>query len=262
MLGTLKIAVVTGGNKGIGFEIARKLGKNPNTLCILTSRNEELGERACEELLKDGANVVNCKLDISSEASIQNFQSKMANEYGKIDILVNNAAIAFKGQDQTPFSQQAEPTMRTNFWGTVHVCDALMPLVRNSASGRVVNVCSEAGHLRIIPNAQLRSQFSSPNLSRDELFNLMAAFVAAVEGERHQVEGWPNTCYGMSKLGLIAFTKIQAREELEAGTGVLVNGCCPALQALTLPFCGFGSCALCSKHNFDFSNRDGDKRMP
>jgi len=223
-----RIAVITGSNKGIGYEIAKKFGTDENTLCILTARNEEYGLRACEQLLQEGANVVYKNLNIDDEASVETFTAQMTEEYGKIDVLVNNAAIAFKAADPTPFQQQAEPTVRVNFWGTVRVCDALMPLIRRSSAGRVVNVSSTSGRLDIFRrDSALRAQFESEALTRDQLYSLMDHFVASVQGGTHQRDGWPSTCYGMSKLGLTAFTKILAREEAEANSGVLVNACHP-----------------------------------
>ncbi|CAM9698382.1 unnamed protein product, partial [Choristocarpus tenellus] len=122
---------------------------------------------------------------------------------------------------------QAEPTVNTNFFNTVSFTESMMPLVRRSTAGRVVNVASRFGHLSIIPDGTLRRKFESPTLSKEELSSLMAKFVEDVQNDRHRQEGWASTCYGMSKLGLIAYTKVVARIEQESGSGVLVNACCP-----------------------------------
>ena len=223
-----KVALVTGGNKGIGFHIAKKLGDPVNNIkTIIGCRNTELGIAAAEVLRAAGCDVVFKQLDITDESSIKNLCSSITEEYGRLDILVNNAAIAFKGSDPTPFKQQARPTIHVNFFSTLHVTNAMLPLLRKSSSPRIVNVASMAGHLRIIPSEQRKSLFTSPSLSVADLESLMHQFVDDVEGGVHSNNGWPNTCYGTSKLGVIALTKILARDE----PGMMINACCPGYCA-------------------------------
>ena len=223
-----KVALVTGGNKGIGFHIAKKLGDPVNNIkTIIGCRNTELGIAAAELLKAAGCDVVFKQLDITDESSIKNLCSSIAEEYGRLDILVNNAAIAFKGSDPTPFKQQARSTIDVNFFSTLHVTNAMLPLLRKSSSPRIVNVASMAGHLRIIPSEQRKSMFTSPALSVADLESLMHQFVDDVEGGVHSNNGWPNTCYGTSKLGLIALTKVLARDE----PGMMINACCPGYCA-------------------------------
>ena len=218
-----RIALVTGGNKGIGYEVARKLGDPANNIkTIIGCRSSELGTKAAETLRAAGCNVVFRELDISNLSSINKLRSSIEEEFGHLDILVNNAAIAFKGSDPTPFIQQADPTITVNFFGTLDVTDAMLPLLRKSEAARIVNVASMAGHLRIIPSEKRKAQFTSPQLQVGELKSLMHEFVTDVEGGVHTGKGWPNTCYGMSKLGVIALTKVLARDE-----NMMVNACCP-----------------------------------
>ena len=70
-------------------------------------------------------------------------------DYQQIDVLVNNAAVAFKDSDPTPFQRQARPTLQTNFFGTVRLTLGLLPLLHRGASPRIVNVASMAGALKI-----------------------------------------------------------------------------------------------------------------
>ena len=84
-----------------------------------------------------------------------------------------------------------------------------------------------SGHLRILPSDARRDKFTSPALHLDELESMMREFVTDVEAGSHNKNGWPNSCYGMSKLGVIALTKAIARDEPK----IMVNACCPGYCA-------------------------------
>ena len=217
-----RIAVVTGANKGIGLEVSKILGRQPGVLCIMGCRNPQLGEQAAAMLKQEGCNVTFAQLDIVDKASISHFVNVVKEKYGGLDILVNNAAIAFKGSDTTPFSQQARPTLTTNFYGTLAVCEALEPLLRPGA--RVSNVASMSGPLRQFPRAA-HHRILAPDFSKEELCVLVDQFVVAAERGQHARAGWPNTCYGVSKAALNALTRIMAREL--AARDIAVNSCCP-----------------------------------
>ena len=139
-----KVAVVTGANKGIGLEVARQLCKE-NVQTILACRSEILGTAAAKELRAEGLDAVFEKCDIGSEDSIKSFVAAISSKYSHIDILLNNAAIAYKNSDPTPFNQQARPTMAINYFGTLQMTEAMLPLLKASPSPRIVNVASQAG---------------------------------------------------------------------------------------------------------------------
>jgi|EP00927_Polykrikos_kofoidii_P062138 carbonyl reductase 1 len=216
-----RLAVVTGGNKGIGYFIAQQLQVEGFSV-IIACRNAALASPAAAEL---GVNFE--LLDITSQESIAAFVQTLHEKYGRLDVLVNNAAIAFKGSDPTSFEQQTEPTLKTNFYGTVALTDQLLPLLRASASSgrspRIVNVASMAGRLGQL-QPRLQHVFASPQLTRQELVQLVEAFAADVQAGRHRENGWGNSNYGFSKLALIAYTRIIAREE---GDAMRINACCP-----------------------------------
>jgi carbonyl reductase 1 len=162
------------------------------------------------------------------------FASSIERDFsGSVDILVNNAGIAFKSSDPTPFPQQARPTVCTIYFGTLRLTEKLLPSLRNAKRfGRLVNVSSEAGHLRIIKTKALKDQFANiEELPISKLSELMNKFINDVEAGRHTEEGWPSTCYGMSKLAVTAMTKRLAHEEQQRGAGeakpVLITCCCP-----------------------------------
>ena len=110
------------------------------------------------------------------------------------------------------------------------ITQALLPLLRKSECPRIVNVASQAGHLNIIKSDALKARFVDCT-SLDELEALMRSFITDVEGGVHASNGWPNTCYGMSKLGVIAMTRIIAREEEQHAPAMRVNSCCPGYCA-------------------------------
>lgn len=90
------------------------------------------------------------------------------------------------------------------------------------AGARVVNVASMAGHLKILPNDAIRAEFTSPTLTEEGLSQLMKDFVTDISSEK-VTDKWPKTCYGFSKLGVIAYTKVLARERPD----IVVNAVCP-----------------------------------
>eukprot|EP01035_Chromulina_nebulosa_P017532 gene17532-23094_t len=216
------IAVVTGSNKGIGFEIVKKLS-SIGYKTILATRNVDLGSKAASSLRSQGLDVEFRELDISSDESIKAFVSKFQSDYGKCDVLVNNAAIAFKGSDPTPFKLQAEPTIKTNYFGTLSLTTLMLPLLQNSSSPRIVNVASQAGLLGILPSNDRKKFFTSETLTVDDLSEALNQFVVDVKNEKHKENGWPNSCYGISKLGVIALTKVLARNY----PNIIINACCP-----------------------------------
>mmetsp|Transcript_16012 Transcript_16012/g.34662 ORF Transcript_16012/g.34662 Transcript_16012/m.34662 type:complete len:276 (-) Transcript_16012:218-1045(-) len=224
-----RVAVVTGANKGIGFEIVRSLGKQMHT--VLTARNEELG-KAAVAALKDADSSIDVdfqQLAIDDNASVARFAKWLAETHGNngrdaLDVLVNNAAIAFKGADPTPFQEQAEPTMRVNFHATLSITDALVPLLKQS--GAVVFVASQMGTSSLHScSKSLHARWTDPDIQRDNVLELVDEFVSAAKRGEHQSLGWPNSNYGVSKLAVIAMTKVYARE-LES-RGICVTACCP-----------------------------------
>lgn len=210
-----RVAVVTGSNKGIGFGIVKELCAKFDGDVYLTSRDEERGRAAVQELEKLGFHPKYHQLDIDDERSISRIRDFLKERYGGLDVLVNNAAIAFKTAATEPFSEQASVTLRTNFFNTLHACNILFPILKPHA--RVVNVSSSAGHLHRITNQSdeataLKAKLSSPDLTTEELVKLMEQFVSAAQTGEHEKLGWPNSAYVASKIGLSALTCIQQRE--------------------------------------------------
>ena len=183
-----KIAVVTGGNKGIGFGICRALAME-GVRTILTARDVSRGEIAKEQLKKERLEVVFHPLDVADENSINSLTGFLTREFGRLDILINNAAIrkdaGMAGLD-VPIEIVRE-MMETNVYGPLMLCQALAPLLKKSSAGRVVNISSGMGSLASM--------------------------------------GGGSPAYRITKTALNAMTKVLASEF--QGTGVLVNCCHP-----------------------------------
>ena len=220
-----RVAVVSGGNKGIGLAIVRRLCKDFEGDVYLTARSEQRGKEAVAMLQSEGLKPKFHQLDITSGESIKALKQEMTQKYGGVDVLVNNAGMAYKKASTAPFIEQATNTLATNFTGTLNMSRAFIPIMQ--PHGRIVNVSSSAGHLRIVQK-HLQEKFSNPKLTEAELVTLMDQFVKDVADGKHKERGWPNTAYGVSKVGMTALTKIHAREvaKLE-GKDILVNACCP-----------------------------------
>ena len=138
-----KIALVTGANKGIGFEVARQLTRKSFRVFI-GARNEKAGRAAAQKI---GAMFL--KIDVSDQGSIKEAAKELAKAVDHLDVLVNNAGIIVDGDDAilkaTP--KQFEETMRTNAVGPLIVAEAFQPLLTKSSAPRIVNVSSSGGQL-------------------------------------------------------------------------------------------------------------------
>ena len=143
-----KTALVTGANKGIGFEIARQLGQQ-GIIVLVGARSAERGKEAARKLREDGLEAREIVIDVTDEASIRSAVTEITDAYGRLDILVNNAGISReRGQKPSDTSVQAvRETFETNVFGVVAVTNAMLPLLRRSSTGRIVNLSSTMGSL-------------------------------------------------------------------------------------------------------------------
>ncbi|MDZ8134989.1 MAG: SDR family oxidoreductase [Nostoc sp. DedQUE04] len=144
-----KVALITGANKGIGYEIARQLGSRGATV-LVGSRDIGRGEEAANKLRLNQIDAQTIQLDVSDQKTIDSAAKQIESEFGKLDILVNNAGIISDG-DRLPPSQVDIETLRhtyeTNVFGVFAVTKALLPLLKKSEAGRIVNLSSGLGSL-------------------------------------------------------------------------------------------------------------------
>jgi NAD(P)-dependent dehydrogenase (short-subunit alcohol dehydrogenase family) len=188
-----QIALVTGSNRGIGFEIAKQLAIKKIEV-ILTSRNSDNGEAAIRKLARDGVKkVMAVELDVTNQVSVDNLLDQVEKNFGRLDILVNNAAILID-REETPASnadlETVKATLETNLIGAWRMCKAFVPLMKKNGYGRIVNVSSGSGEFE---------------------------YMATSGGY------WP--AYSVSKASLNALTVMLASEL--KGTNILVNAVCP-----------------------------------
>ncbi len=160
-----KVALVTGANKGIGKELAQQLGALGMTV-LIGARDQEDGQKAAAELTTGGADAHVVLLDVTSQASINAAVAQVENDYGKLDVLVNNAGIDLDlggHQQLVPPSALEMDTLRqtydTNFFGVFAVTKAFLPLLKRSEAGRIVNMSSSAGSLT--QNADLNYEYAA-----------------------------------------------------------------------------------------------------
>lgn len=115
-------------------------------------------------------------------------------------------------------------TLQCNYYGTLAASRSLLPLIR--PGGRLVNLSSMVGHLGSSYSADIRTAFAESK-TVDDVTKLMEAFTSAVEQGKEKELGWPSAAYKVSKSGVTGMTRAVAAEEMEKGSGVLVNSCCP-----------------------------------
>ena len=200
-----KIALITGANKGIGFEIARQLGARGITI-LAGVRDQARGATAVEQLRAEGIDATDVPLDVTDQATIDAAVAWIDHTHGRLDILVNNAGISTR-EGSTPPSELAleavRATFATNVFGVFAVTQAMLPLLRRSEAGRIVNLASEMGSLGIA---------SDPN-----------SFAAHLP---------PTLAYNASKTALNALTVFFAKELRD--TPIKVNSVSPGYVATDL----------------------------
>ena len=198
-----KTVLITGANKGIGFETARQLGEKGFQV-LVGARDETKGAAAVEKLKAEGFDADFVKIDATDAETIKNAAQTIGEKYGNLDVLINNAGIAVDmGHQPSEVSQEMlRQTFDTNFFGVIAVTQAFLPLIKKSAAGRIVNVSSGLGSL---------TQNSDPTWEFYEAKPL---------------------AYNASKTALNAFTVILAHELKD--TNIKVNSADPGYTATDL----------------------------
>ena len=140
------VALVTGANRGIGLEVARRLARRGYAV-ILGSRDPQKGERAAAKLAEEGLSVLPRQLDVSDNKSVEDLVARIVDDPGHLEVLVNNAAIHYDTWQRALGADLdiVREALETNTFGVWRTCEAFVPLLRGSGHGRIVNVSSGAG---------------------------------------------------------------------------------------------------------------------
>jgi len=156
-----KIAAVTGGNRGIGFQICRDIA-NKDLKVLLTARNSQKGAESAKILQDEGLDVTFYELDVSSAESIDNFVSRVTKAFSRIDVLVNNAAIIPDARSSGLLVeiQELQVSFETNVYGIIRLSQKIIPLMIKNNYGRIINLSSGMGQFADMGSGYLAYRIS------------------------------------------------------------------------------------------------------
>jgi NAD(P)-dependent dehydrogenase (short-subunit alcohol dehydrogenase family) len=215
------VALVTGANKGIGLQIAKDLAAHGFTV-LVGSRSLQHGETAAKSV---GADARALQLDVTNQASIAAAAERVRNEFGRLDVLVNNAGISHAGKPGRPLQELAQSgrpsvvsldevraVFETNVFGVIAVTQAMLPLLREAPAARIVNVSSSSGSLTINsdPNNPHRAMFGTYSSSKTALNAITVAFAADLESAGIKVNA---ACPGFTSTNLNNFQGTRTVEQ-------------------------------------------------
>ena len=184
-----KVALITGANKGLGKEIARQLGALGYTV-VLTARNEHAGRAAVAELVAAGFDAHTVRLEVTNPDDIASLVSYIETNFGKLDVLVNNAGIALEWDGNPTDADKVRRTLEVNLVAPYAITEALVPLLARSEDARVINHSSMLGSM------------------------------GTAESMWEQVAGFMTIGYSTSKAGLNMLTLIQSKTLASKGIAV------------------------------------------
>ncbi|XP_019180589.1 PREDICTED: (+)-neomenthol dehydrogenase-like [Ipomoea nil] len=245
-----RCGVVSGANRGIGYEICRQLA-NEGVVVVATARDEKRGMEAVEKLKQlcggeDEDSIVFHQLDVADEVSISCLVDFVKTKFGKLDILVNNAGIggviiegdtsilkemidgdfsranSIKEEPETELKSNgaiiqtyelAKQCLNTNYYGTKRMVEAFLPLLQLSHSPRIVNVSSTLGNLKLLPNERARKVLSNgESLSEERVDEVVKEFLKNCK--EAEAKGWARyaPAYKVSKAAVNAYTRVLAKK--------------------------------------------------
>ncbi|OQV15843.1 putative Carbonyl reductase [NADPH] 3 [Hypsibius exemplaris] len=253
---TSRCALITGGNKGIGYGIARRLSRIFKGTVYLTARNEARGREAVQALARDDRVTEFLLLDVTDRASIERARDHIMEKHGGLDVLVNNAGVAgfdfhkangLQNHTLERMLDSAEPEAKkdvfspevvkevigTNFFGLLNVCEVFFPILRPHA--RVVNFGSNLGTLRSLKLEDVKKRLVSDDLTVEELKQIVLTYAKIAETKNPAELGYPAIMgpYAFSKICVVALTRVQQRvfDRDTARPDIVVNAVSPGFVA-------------------------------
>ena len=215
-----KVALVTGGNQGIGLQIAKDLAAHGLTV-LVGSRDPAKGEAAAKSI---GAGAHAIQIDVTDQASIAAAAERIRIEFGRLDVLMNNAGIS-RAQPKQSFAEAVKTNLlvdaslddvrtlfETNVFGVIGVTQAMLPLLRESPAGRIVITGSSGASLTLNsnPDNAHRRMFGNYSASKTASHAVMLALALALEGTRIKVNA---ACPGFTSTALNNFNGTRSLEE-------------------------------------------------
>ena len=221
MMHNQKVALITGANKGIGLQIAKDLATHGFTV-LLGARNLEDGETAAKSI---GADAHAIQLDVTDQVSIDASAAHIKTEFGRLDVLMNNAGISHAGRPGRKFENLGDvnslttaplddvrTVFETNVFGVIAVTQAMLPLLREAPDGRIVITASSGGSLTLNSNPANphRPMFGNYSVSKAAAHAVMLAFAIALEKTSIKVNA---ACPGFTSTALNNFNGTRTVEE-------------------------------------------------
>ena len=215
-----RVALVTGANQGIGYQIAKELAAKGLTV-LVGSRDPEKGGKAALEI---GENAHAIQLDVTDQASIDAAAARIRHEFGRLDVLMNNAGISRAKPNQS-FQEAVKTNLlldaalddvrtlfETNVFGVIAVTQAMLPLLREAPAGRIVVTGSSGASLTLNsdPANPHRRMFGNYSASKTASHAVMLAFALALEGTNIKVNA---ACPGFTSTALNNFNGTRSLEE-------------------------------------------------
>jgi carbonyl reductase 1 len=222
-----RLAVVTGGSRGIGRAIAKRLAQESGLQVLVTARTPEAAKETAEAITKESQSFEHPALwhalDLLQPETIPKFRDYIQSLKRPVDILINNAGMAYKGD---AFDEKvARETVGCNYFGTKLLTEALLPFIQPDG-GRIVFVSSRAGNFEKISDPKLRERLLSAR-SNEELDALAEDFIQSVAKGNFAERGWPRQTYAVSKMLETMYAVVLAQRLRTSHAHVLVNAMCP-----------------------------------
>eukprot|EP01017_Pseudomicrothorax_dubius_P010116 TRINITY_DN13575_c0_g2_i2.p1 TRINITY_DN13575_c0_g2~~TRINITY_DN13575_c0_g2_i2.p1 ORF type:complete len:280 (-),score=27.40 TRINITY_DN13575_c0_g2_i2:24-863(-) len=228
MISSTKRLIVTGCNRGIGHGIIKKLCSEKRAMDIIfTTRDSAAGAKVLEEFQQEFPEMKDRlylgTLDISSSESIDGFVQWISTKFGKVDILVNNAAILWRGDDLT--EEIVRTTFQTNFYGTIELTEKLLPYLNDS--GKVVMISSALGKFHRIGDQKVVEMLDSPDITIETIYDYAKEIYNQVIENRVKMDTRDRLAYALSKLLLSLWVRAYVKKPEITTRNIQIYACCP-----------------------------------